>query len=207
MEAAAATREEAAQRPTITIDDICMVESFLYHPLSLTFDAQKGVYISNDTLLSGEDSGLTEPLELVPPPDKRGDAGRCSDMPPDFNLADIVEDWANRKRYRILKRDHVIVSLLMKKMFCIDYVMEDQDEEFIVTVYYHRRRGGEMLEEVRRYMQVVEGVCNTHMSFYPTCLALCVYGRPGHPRVYATRVNSPGAGPVLVYDPAELDEE
>ena len=95
-----------------------------------------------------------------------------------------------RKKLRILHKDHVLVSLAQRKMYLVDYVMESDTEDFLVNIYYSPRRGGQPLRHCKDYMSVVQSVANTYLSFFPTCVSLCIYGTD-NPRVYSTEIENP----------------
>jgi len=82
-----------------------------------------------------------------------------------------------------------VISLAHNCMFLIDYVLESNTEDFIMTVYYSDRRGGRKFQQAAHYMHSVQAVCNKFMSFYPTCLAMCIYGADV-PKIYTYRVNT-----------------
>lgn len=76
----------------------------------------------------------------------------------------------------------------------MDFVMESDTEDFIVSVYYSERRGGSRFQCMQRHLHALESLCNQTMHFFPNVMAMCIYsGTAGGPRVYTRRVNGGGA--------------
>ena len=158
-----------------------MLESFLYHPLCLMYSSTGNIIAKDDTVLKRLQS---QQLLLTPPPGR--DTFR--DIPASFDHEAIVKDWARSKRMLMIRRNHIVMCPETSTIFLVDYVMETDVEDFLVSVYYSPRRGGKTLLESGDYMQSVEKVCNKHMKFFPTCISLCIYGDKTA-KVYGKKVN------------------
>lgn len=60
---------------------------------------------------------------------------------------------------------------------------------YIASIYYSPSgRGGQLMQYASNYMRMVQKICNRDMNFFPTALAMCVYG--DKMRVYARDVGS-----------------
>jgi hypothetical protein len=175
------------------------VEAFLWHPHSIKYSIHDGKYAYNDQLLANmdassssddddddgcEDEEEKDVLHIYPPPrmqlqnNNEQQQGRKS-----YDLQKIAEQWASRRRYRIVSFGHVIACIRTKKLLFIDFVMERTNNSssssssapLLACVYYAPCRGGEGLRIAREYMKEVQSVCNIQMNFFPQFLALCVY--------------------------------
>lgn len=172
----------------ITRPDATM-ESFLFHPLSLNY-TPTGDIVARDTIVTSRLPNAGIGVEAIP-----GRSSMATQLPPGLDVHQTVEAWAKGRRMSILRRNHLVACPATSRMFVIDYVCEDEEENFLVTVYYGVRRGGRILHEVACYMQEIEQICRKHMNFFPVCVALCVYGvDPNDPKVYGKRVNAGEAG-------------
>lgn len=170
------------------------VEAFLWHPHSIKYSVSESKYAYNDQLLANMDceeeddcsssrrstqsspSSASSALQISLPPrmvlmQKKGQDDLA------YDLQQIAEHWAVRRRYRIISSGHVIACTKTKKLLFIDFVMERVRDAATVLacVYYTPCRGGEGLRVAKEYMQEIQSVCNSQMKFFPRVLALCIY--------------------------------
>ena len=96
---------------------------------------------------------------------------------PSYDMQDVAEKWAKRRRYRIIAFGHVIACTRTKKLMFIDFIMERirDGSVMLACVYYSPCRGGLPLRIARSYMREIQAVCNQQMEFFPRVLALCIY--------------------------------
>jgi hypothetical protein len=157
------------------------VEAFLWHPHSIKYSVDESKYAYNDQLLASmeDDSDSETPSNLrVELPPRLVVTGKH-----EYNLQQVAEDWAARRRYNVVALGHVVACAISRKLLFVDFVLEKEAgnnrgggrQYVLACVYYSKCRGGNDLQIARHYMQQVQQVCNAQMQFFPRMLALCAY--------------------------------
>jgi hypothetical protein len=168
------------------------VEAFLWHPHSIKYSVQDSKYAYNDQLLADMDDQCDEEVSHSSNSDSHRDENsslkvslpprmileqKDNSSCPSYDMQDVAEKWAKRRRYRIIAFGHVIACTRTKRLMFIDFIMERMRDAAVVLacVYYSPCRGGEALHIAREYMREIQTVCNQQMEFFPRVLALCIY--------------------------------
>ena len=152
------------------------VEAFLWHPHSIKYSVDEGKYTYNDQLLAGmddnDDDSPNAPSNLrIELPPRLVVSGKH-----EYNLQNVAEQWARRRRYRVVAFGHVVACASSRRLLFVDFVLERGEGGYaLACVYYSKCRGGDDLQTARDYMQQVQHVCNTQMEFFPKMVALCAY--------------------------------
>ena len=168
------------------------VEAFLWHPHSIKYSIEESKYTYNDQLLMTMDSRNDDDSDNAPSnlrvelPPRLVVAGKHS-----YDLQRVAEQWASRRRYRVVAFGHVVACSSSRGLWFVDFVLEktvtrqqvpqqqqkDERRYALACVYYSQCRGGRDLQLAKDYMKNVQQVCNEQMQFFPRMIALCAYDR------------------------------
>lgn len=61
-------------------------------------------------------------------------------------------------------------------LYVVDYVMQDWSRSYLVCVYYISSECFVKNPSLETHLHAARAVCNNYMNFWPTPVALCIFG-------------------------------
>jgi hypothetical protein len=142
---------------------IMALEAFLWHPYSATYQPTTNDFKLNDSSIYARNPALY----LVSPP-------RSSNIPPHFNVGQIVEHWADSMGLQVRVTNHLVICSQSRDLLLVDYILEANSEVVLLSIEYVPT--GENSYEMADYMSMIKSVCMHAMGTSPRAYVLTITG-------------------------------
>jgi hypothetical protein len=139
---------------TSNTDECQALATFLWHPYSATYRPQWRDFRLNDATVMDYSKG---PLQVVSPP-------RCMQhMPRNFDILEIVKEWACMRGMRVRVINHLVVCEQSRDMMLVDFVLEHGQELVLLCTEYHPDASVQK-QEMLHYMTLIRDACSSTMG-------------------------------------------